>query len=251
MKRVGSKRLHEPTGYVRRIEGGKFCNRKIIALRNKNSLVLRPFEFSLLRRVVSFFLFFVASSVFADIALYHTLEIDLRDPETIRIYAPIHAPELMLDKASTDFSDIGQEWLDALSDDDFATLLDRSEIFMNETMRLRLGPLNVNNGFPFSFEKSEDETAPGSLLASMEFPNPGGELRIELSPSSEKRLQVAMNVPKKFPETRDLAPGESTVILLPENPNPPRDWRGWWIALLAVPIVFFVLVWIFRKFRYR
>lgn len=212
MNRVRSKRLHEPTGSVRRTN-----------------------------RVVSFFLFFFATSAFADIALYHTLEIDLRDPEIIRVYAPIHAPELMLDKESTDFSNIGQEWLDGLSDDDFATLMERSEVFINNTIRLRHGPLNVNNGFPFSFKKSNDETAPGSLLASMEFPNPGGELRIELSPKSEKRLQVAMNLPKKFPETRDLAAGESTIILLPENPNPPRDWRGLWLTLLGAPLLIFAI----------
>ncbi len=200
-----------------------------------------------INRVGSYALLFLGMSAFADIALYHNLEIDLRDPETIRVYAPVHAPELMLDKETTDFSNIGQEWLDGLSDEDYAVLLERSTAFVNETLRLRIGPWNVNNGFPFTFGKSDDETAPGSLVGTMTFPNPGGELRIELAPESEKRLQVAINVPRKFPDTRDLAAGESVTLVLPENPNPPQDRRGLWLAMLIVPLLIFGVLRLFRK----
>ena len=191
MNRVRSFRQNDPTGLVRRIN-----------------------------RVGSFFALFAATSLFADIALYHTLEIDLTDPETIRIFAPVHAPELMLDRESTDFANIGQEWLDGLSEGEMAVLLKRSAVFMDDTFRLRVGKWNVNNGFPFAFEKSDDPNAPGSLMASTAFPNPGGEFRIELSPDSEKRLQIAINRTGQFPEAKDLAAGESFTLSLLENPNP-------------------------------
>ncbi|NNE91672.1 MAG: MBL fold metallo-hydrolase, partial [Verrucomicrobiales bacterium] len=177
------------------------------------------------------------------------MEIDLRNPETVAIYVQVHAPELMLDKTTTNFADIGQEWLDGLSEAEMETLLERSKEFVDQTIRIRMNKnpeLNLNLGFPFSFEKSDDPNAPGSLVATMRFPNPGEKISIALSEKSEKRMLVAINRSGEFPEARDLEAGESFELELPENPNPPPDSTGFGIKLLLVPVAVFGLIAILR-----
>lgn len=147
----------------------------------------------------------------AHLDLYHHLEVSLTEPDKITIFAMIHD------------SDLG--------DRDFRE-------FLRDAYDFRL------DGAPFEISASLDETAEelpeGCRLALATFPNPGQQLLVSLAPNAEKRLLLVITRPGVFPETRDLARGDSRAIDLPEPPPLPakigRDW------LVVIGLVIFGVV---------
>ncbi len=65
-------------------------------------------------------------------------------------------------------------------------------------------------------ERPEDSDAarPGFLVGTLQLPSGAHRLVVRLSPDSGKRLLLVVRRPGAFPLVRDLAPGESEILLL-------------------------------------
>jgi len=162
-------------------------------------------------RLSVFALTWVSGFCFGHEVLYYTAEIHLSDPATIRVHFSLHAPEILLDP-DTDFSDIGDKWLRSLSDLEITELIKKSRAFIAETYQIDSRGGNAVTDFPLVFESAdliretrrEGGPRPGCILASLSFPNPGGQLNFVYSDHAEKRLLLAIIRPRAFPKTFDL-----------------------------------------------
>ncbi|MEM7012849.1 MAG: hypothetical protein AAF585_15345 [Verrucomicrobiota bacterium] len=161
-------------------------------------------------RKLGWFALWFCSSVQAHLDLYHHLEVSLVENDRITIYATIHD------------SDLGGR--------DFRK-------FIQDAYDLQL--LKAEN---FEIDEAETGLAEGCQLAFASAPNPGRQLQISLAAKAEKRLLLVITRPAEFPETRDLAPGDSFSINLPEPPPKPQN-LGWiWIAGAIIAVVAFCLL---------
>lgn len=136
--------------------------------------------------------FCLAGSAFAHFDLYHNLEVSLTDPDKITIFATIHEMDL--------------------GEDDFLT-------FLAKTYKVELGGQAIT--LAAKLDESEEELPEDCTLVSLEIPNPGQQLLVSLAEKSEKRLMLVVTRSGEFPDVRDLEPGATSPIELPEPPPPP------------------------------
>ena len=193
----------------------------------------------------------LSQTVFGHEALYHTAEIHLTDPAVVAVHFSVHAPELLLDP-DTDFSDIGDEWLAGRSDQEITDLIEKSRRFVEDSYTVRSDKWNALSVFPLTFESPElirtpnreGGPRPGCILASLSFPNPGGELEFFYSENAGKRLLFVEIKPQAFPKTHDLEPGSFRKLTLPDPPPKPW-WRENWVFLIVTPLSFFLIAAVF------
>lgn len=149
----------------------------------------------------------------AHFTLYHNVEINLTSPETLSVFVTIHQSDL----ENTD-----------------------DETFIRETFQF---PREVS--FRTTYDRTSPDLPEGCHLAILEARNPGGELSIRLSPQSEKRLLLVVSRPGAFPETKDLPPGASHTITLPDPPSVKRTnpWIGALLVAAAIGIALLLRRW--------
>lgn len=161
-------------------------------------------------RKLGWFALWFCSSAQAHLDLYHHLEVSLVENDKVTIFATIHD------------SDLG--------DRDFRT-------FIHDAYDLQL--LKAED---FEIDETETDLAEGCQLAFASAANPGQQLQVSLAEKAEKRLLLVITRPGEFPVTRDLAPGDSYSVELPEPPPKPRN-LGWiWIATPIIAAVAFCLL---------
>lgn len=162
------------------------------------------------------------------LALYHNIEVNLREPEVIRIYFTVHAPELpSAVAAGVDPAAVGKDWLRDLPEADLRKLLRESAALIRDLFAFAIEGSGSGEAEKFSPEKLEFESVgklkdpaydnglpPGCLLVSavLKKPESAAGLRVALSEKAAKRLLLAISRPASFPEAKDLAAGESALI---------------------------------------
>ncbi|MFT5466711.1 MAG: hypothetical protein ACI8UO_001811 [Verrucomicrobiales bacterium] len=124
--------------------------------------------------------------------LYHNFEVNLQSSETITLFATIHETDL--------------------GEDDFLTFLAKTYVVELAGERLELAA---------KLDETETDLPEGCQLVSLEIPNPGQQLLISLANDSDKRLMLVVTRPAAFPDVRDIEPGSTSAIELPDPPTPP------------------------------
>ncbi len=185
---------------------------------------------------------FASAESTAHPSLYHQIELDLRDPATVRLYLTIHTPELPSSLAAGVDPVAGDPaWLRSRSDEELKMLIREGEMLIREIFSFGLTSGVSDNvmtpmPLPLGFETpakirdpAHDNGLPeGCLLATAEFANPGAprEFFVDYAGRGDKRLMLLVARPAAFPEVKDLVPGESVRVPLPERP-PGRRWTSW------------------------
>lgn len=162
----------------------------------------------------------MAANLQAHDSLYHYLEVSFpREGGPPQIAFSLHAADLEsartlgADPTSTDLS-----WLRNRASTEVAPLLEEGRMYLSKAFSLVMGGRELALGESLKFPENgilatEGEAArPGFLIATLSLPESTGSLELHYAPTAGKRLMVVVNRPGRFPEVRDLAPGETTDI---------------------------------------
>ena len=172
-------------------------------------------------------------SAVGHLALYHNIEVNLREPEAIRIYFTVHAPELpSAVAAGVDPAGVGKDWLRDLEEAKLRKLFAESATLVGASFSFEWQGGVSGAPVDLSSENLEFESIdqlqspaydnglpPGCLLVTAILKKPKGitGLRVTLSEKAEKRLLLAVSRPASFPEVKDLAAGESVLLTIGEK----------------------------------
>ncbi len=211
-------------------------------------------------------------------ALYHTLEVDLRDAATVTFFFSVHAPELpSAMSAGVDPLGVDPEWLGNRTTEELSLLLEEAGDLLDELYVLSLADfedagVGERLRLPLIWETPEqlhdpahdNGLPPGCFLVTASMRNPGAprQLVVRYSETADKRLLLSVFRPGGFPKVRDLAPGDLVRIDLPKAPVAKQEpqteemshshWSQREIAVLigAGAVVFgFLLFWWLRRCR--
>jgi len=160
-------------------------------------------------------------------SFYHYLELTPpRDGRAGEVAFSVHAADLAVAIAmGADSSKSDLTWLKDREPAEITAMLDEARKVVIGSFYLEIDGLPLD-GMGLHFPDPErlrsgaadaEAARPGFLVALFALDAAAATLEIRLSPTSGKRLLFVVNRPGRFPEIRDLAPGESTTFALTDS----------------------------------